>query len=51
MVHFNNRAQLRWGYGSHPFYVVVGDFNNDEKPDLAVANNDTDNLMILLQIC
>jgi hypothetical protein len=38
-------------YGSHPFSVVVGDFNNDRKLDLAVANNGTDSLYILLQTC
>ncbi|CAF4726353.1 unnamed protein product [Rotaria sp. Silwood2] len=38
-------------YGSHPFSVVVGDFNNDTKLDLAVANGGTDSLSILLQTC
>jgi len=39
------------GYGSQPFFVVVGDFNNDRKLDLAVANTGTDSLYILLQTC
>jgi hypothetical protein len=38
-------------YGSYPFMVLVGDFNNDRKLDLAVANNGTDSLQILLQTC
>ena len=38
-------------YGSHPFFIVVGDFNNDRKLDFAVANNGTDSLHILLQTC
>ncbi|CAF1150895.1 unnamed protein product [Adineta steineri] len=38
-------------YGSFPFSVVVGDFNNDTKLDFAVANYGTDNLKILLQTC
>jgi hypothetical protein len=38
-------------YGSHPFSVVVGDFNKDEKLDFAVANDGTDSLNILLQTC
>ncbi|CAF5066904.1 unnamed protein product, partial [Rotaria magnacalcarata] len=39
------------GYGSHPFSVLVGDYNNDRKLDLAVANGGTDSLSILLQTC
>ncbi|CAF5035540.1 unnamed protein product, partial [Rotaria sp. Silwood1] len=38
-------------YGSHPFSIVIGDFNNDRKLDFAVANNGTDSLNILLQTC
>ncbi len=38
-------------YGSHPFFVLDGNFNNDEKLDLAVANNGTDSLHIPLQTC
>ncbi len=30
-------------YGSLPFYVVVGDLNNDRKLDFAVTKEDTDN--------
>ncbi|CAF4560470.1 unnamed protein product [Rotaria sp. Silwood2] len=39
------------GYGSNPFSIVVGDFNNDRKLDIAVANSGTDSLSILLQTC
>jgi hypothetical protein len=39
------------GYGTSPFVVVGGDFNNDKKLDFAVANYGTDNLKILLQTC
>ncbi|CAF5079888.1 unnamed protein product, partial [Rotaria sp. Silwood1] len=38
-------------YGSNPFSIVVGDFNNDRKLDFAVANSGTDSLNILLQTC
>ncbi len=38
-------------YGSRPFSLLVGDFSNDQKLDLAVANNGTDSLQILLQTC
>ncbi|CAF3149807.1 unnamed protein product [Rotaria sp. Silwood2] len=38
-------------YGSNPFSIVVGDFNNDRKLDIAVANSGTDSLNILLQTC
>src|ERR1039457_168529 len=34
--------------GSQPYSVVVGDFNGDGKPDLAIANNLSQNLPILL---
>jgi hypothetical protein len=39
------------GYGALPFFVVVGDFNNDTKLDFAVANYGTDSLQIMLQTC
>ena len=38
-------------YGSLPFSVVVGDFNNDQLLDMAVGNSETDNINILLQTC
>jgi hypothetical protein len=39
------------GYGYLPFSIVVGDFNNDRKPDFAVGNQGTDNLNVFLQTC
>ena len=36
------------GAGTNPFSVAVGDFNDDGKPDLAVANYGSDNVMIRL---
>jgi hypothetical protein len=36
------------GYGSGAFWVVVGDFNNDNQPDIVVANNGTNNIGIFL---
>ena len=35
-------------FGSKPFSVVLGDFNQDSKLDLAIANNGSDSLSILL---
>jgi FG-GAP-like repeat len=37
-----------FGVGAGPFSVAVGDFNLDGKPDLAVANQDSNNVTILL---
>jgi uncharacterized repeat protein (TIGR01451 family) len=34
--------------GLRPYGVIVGDFNGDGKPDLAIANNDSNTLSILL---
>lgn len=34
--------------GSEPFDADLGDFNGDGKPDLAVANNTTSNISVLL---
>jgi hypothetical protein len=48
---FESVMLVSMNYGSRPFSVVVGDFNNDRKLDLAVANNGTDSLNILLQTC
>ena len=38
-------------YGSRPFSVLLGDFNNDRKVDCTVANQGSDSLNILLQTC
>jgi hypothetical protein len=48
---FENMIRFSMEYGSGPFSVVVGDFNNDRKLDFAVANNGTDSLQIFLQTC
>jgi hypothetical protein len=34
--------------GSFPYSVAVGDFNGDGKPDLAVANSDSNNVSVLI---
>ena len=39
------------GAGTDPASVAVGDFNLDGKPDLATANNGSDNVTILLNTC
>jgi hypothetical protein len=48
---FSEMTPIPLEYGSRPFSVLIGDFNNDRKLDLAVANNGTDSLYILLQTC
>jgi hypothetical protein len=48
---FGDLVKFSMGYGSLPFSVVVGDFNNDRKLDFAVVNKGTNNLKILLQTC
>ncbi|CAF1310366.1 unnamed protein product [Adineta ricciae] len=39
------------GYGSLPFSILPGHFNNDQMLDFVVANEGTDNLKIFLQTC
>jgi len=34
--------------GAHPYFVAIGDLDGDGKPDLAVANNWSDNVSVLL---
>ena len=48
---FANMVLVQLEYRSHPFSVVVGDFNNDRKLDFAVANNGADSLEVFLQTC
>jgi len=48
---FGNMVSIQLKYGSYPFSVLVGDFNNDRKLDFTVANNGTDSLQIFLQTC
>jgi len=42
------QAPENYGAGTNPLSVAVGDFNGDGKPDLAVANNGSNNVSILL---
>ena len=37
-----------YAVGSNPYDGALGDFNGDGKPDLAVANNSTSNISVLL---
>jgi len=48
---FANVFKVSLNYGSSPFMIGIGDFNNDRKLDFAVANEDSDSLSILLQTC
>ena len=44
-------AATNFGAGSYPSSVAVGDFNGDGKQDLAVANQGSNNVSILLRRC
>jgi predicted outer membrane repeat protein len=48
---FSQPAGSPVGAGTQPESVAVGDFNGDGKPDLAVANEFSDNVTILLNTC
>ena len=48
---FSTVKLLQLEYGTNPFSTVFGDLNGDGKLDMAVANNGTDSLSILLQTC
>ena len=37
-----------FGAGTFRYSVAVGDFNGDHKPDLAVANSDSNNVSVLI---
>jgi hypothetical protein len=39
---------MSYAVGSNPYAGALGDFNGDGKPDLAVANNSTRNISVLL---
>ena len=36
------------GRDSQPIFIAIADFNNDQKPDIAVTNNGSDSVMLLL---
>ena len=48
---FANRLWIQLEFGSDPFLVLVGEFDNDGKLDFTVANNGSDSLQIYLQTC
>ncbi|CAF3458007.1 unnamed protein product [Rotaria socialis] len=48
---FSSVTLMPMGYGSKPFCVLIGDFNDDRKLDFAVANEGTDSLSMFLQTC
>src|SRR5262245_61002325 len=41
-------AAIDYGAGANPTSVGIGDFNGDGKPDLAVANDNSHNVSVLL---
>ena len=41
-------AQQTFAVGKGPFSVAVGDFNGDGKPDLAIANQGSDTVSVLV---
>jgi Bacterial Ig-like domain (group 3)/FG-GAP-like repeat len=45
---FQGPVEYSTGTGTDPYSVLVGDFNGDKKPDLAVANYATNTVSILL---
>jgi hypothetical protein len=45
---FANQTTFSTGYDSTPYSLAVGDFNNDNHLDIAVANYGTNNIGILL---
>ena len=48
---FADRMMIAIEYECLPLSVIIGDFNNDQLLDIAVENNGTDNVNILLQTC
>jgi hypothetical protein len=45
---FVSQAMYSTGYSSHPCWVAVGDFNNDSRLDIVVANSGTNNVGVFL---
>jgi streptogramin lyase len=46
--YFGNQTTYSTGFNSDPFSIAVGDFNQDNRLDIAAANFDTSNVAILL---
>jgi hypothetical protein len=44
------RTPVNYATGPSPYGVVIGDFNGDGKPDLAVVNGDNNSVSILLGV-
>ncbi len=42
------QAAVNYSVGTTPYSVAIGDFNGDGKPDLVVANRNSDNISVLL---
>ena len=45
---FGNQIVFSTGFSSSPYWVSIGDFNNDNRTDIATANFGTNNVGILL---
>ncbi|CAF0834378.1 unnamed protein product [Rotaria sp. Silwood1] len=45
---FTSPIKYSTGYDSNPSSIVVGDFNNDNRQDIAVANSGTNNIGVFL---
>lgn len=43
-------AEVAFPIGSDPYSVALGDFNGDSKPDLAVANEGSSTVSILVAV-
>jgi len=46
--YFSHQTTYSTGYGSIPYGIAVGDFNKDNRPDIAVMNSGSSNIAILL---
>ncbi|CAF1004333.1 unnamed protein product [Adineta steineri] len=46
---FTNLSTYSTGLGSSPQSIVIGDFNNDKKSDIAVVNSGTNNVLTMLK--
>ena len=44
------KARIDYGAGDRPSSVAIGDLNGDGDPDLAVANEWSDNVSVLINI-